>query len=123
VAIRKVQIVSIPVSNQERSRDWYHDALGFEVVNDSPMGPTMRWLQMGVPDTNFSITLVTWFDAMPPGSVQGLMFEVDDVDASAADLHARGFLDAASVDEQPWGRWVGLKDPDGNNILLQTPPK
>jgi catechol 2,3-dioxygenase-like lactoylglutathione lyase family enzyme len=123
VTIRKVQIVSVPVSDQNRSRDWYRDALGFEVVDDAPMGPDMRWLQLGVPETTFTIALVTWFDEAPPGSMRGLMFEVDDVDAMATDLHARGFLESPAVDEQPWGRFVVISDPDSNSIILQTSPK
>lgn len=114
-----VTVISVPVSDQERSRDFYVDALGFSVLEDARMGPTFRWLAVGVPGTAVNLTLVTWFDAMPPGSLQGLVLEVDDIDALAADLHARGYIASAEVQSEPWGRFTTLTDPDGNSMVLQ----
>lgn len=114
-----VTVISVPVSDQDRSRDFYVDALGFSVLEDARMGP-MRWLAVGVPGTAVYLTLVTWFDAMPPGSLQGLVLEVDDIDALAADLHARGYLASAAVGSEHWGRFTELSDPDGNSLVLQT---
>ena len=121
MTVRKVQIVSLPVSDPARARDFYRDALGFDVIEDQPLGPSMRWLQMGPSGATFSIALVTWFKEMAAGSVRGLMLEVDDVDAMAQDLHDRGFLPSADVREESWGRYVELYDPDGNGLILQTP--
>jgi catechol 2,3-dioxygenase-like lactoylglutathione lyase family enzyme len=118
MSVTSVKIVSIPVSDQDRSRAFYEDALGFELVADSPMGPTMRWLQIGVPGTDVSFTLVTWFDSMPPGSQNGLVIGVTDLDETAKRLHAKGYLKEDKVDEQPWGRFVTLNDPDGNSLVL-----
>lgn len=122
MAVKRVWVLSIPVSDQERSKAFYRDALGFEVVQEAQMGPGMRWVQLGVPNTEFTVTLTTWFDQMPPGSLQGLVLEVDDIDATARDLHAKGYLADATVDTQPWGRFVILRDPDENAIVLQVPP-
>ena len=122
MGIRSVQVISIPVADQDRSSTFYRDALGFVVVNDAPMGPTMRWLQMAVPTTDFTITLVTWFDEMPPGSLRGLVLSVDNVDEMARDLHDRGFLSDPTVLEEPWGRYVMVSDPDDNSLILVTPP-
>ncbi len=122
MGIIKVQIVSVPVVDQDRSAAFYTDALGFKLIANEPMGPTMRWVQLAVPSTTFSITLVTWFDQMPPGTLRGLMYNVDDVDAMAADLHARGYLADATVKEEPWGRYVTIDDPDGNSLILQQDP-
>jgi predicted enzyme related to lactoylglutathione lyase len=119
VSITGVQVISIPVSDQDRAAAFYKEALGFAVVDDVMMGPTMRWLRLGVPGTAFTITLVTWFEAMPPGSLRGLVLEVDDIDAMAAALHARGVLASAEVESQPWGRFVVVDDPDGNSLILQ----
>ena len=37
-----------------------------------------------------SLSLVTWFEQMPPGALQGVVFEVDDVDGEHARLTAAG---------------------------------
>jgi catechol 2,3-dioxygenase-like lactoylglutathione lyase family enzyme len=122
VGITDVQVISVPVSDQERSLAFYRDVLGFEVEADAPMGPTMRWLQLRVPGTAFTITLVTWFDDMSPGSMRGLVLGVDDIDEFSARLHAGGHLEDAVVQEQPWGRFVVVSDPDDNSIIFSQPP-
>ena len=122
MAITGVQVFSLPVTDQDRARDFYVDVLGFELVNDLPMGPGMRWVQVRPPGGSTSITLVTWFDQMPAGSLQGLMFAVDNVDELAGALFAKGYLESSDVAQEPWGRYVVLKDPDGNSIILQEPP-
>ncbi|WP_426262021.1 VOC family protein, partial [Sphingomonas sp. DC1200-1] len=56
-------------------------------------------------------------EAVPPGSVQGLMLAVDDIDAEHARLAAAGAT-VSPVDEQPWGRFTMLQDPDGNGWIV-----
>ena len=123
MGISSVQVISIPVSDQERSVRFYRDALGFEVINDAEMNDTMRWLQLRPPHCEFTISLVTWFAEMPPGSLKGLVFGVDDIDVVAADLGERGYLVDPNVIEEMWGRYVLLDDPDHNSLILMTPPK
>lgn len=123
MGITSVQVISVPVADQERARAWYESAFGFKVVADAAMGDSMRWLQLGIPDTSFTITLVTWFDQMPPGSMQGLVLEVDDIDTLAKDLADRGIIEDSTVDEQEWGRHKMLQDLDGNSIVLNQPPR
>ena len=44
--IDKVQIVSIPVGDQERARDFYVDILGFELRANDTWGEGMRWVEV-----------------------------------------------------------------------------
>ncbi len=41
-----------------------------------------------------------------------------DADAAREELAGRG-VEVSDVDEQPWGRFVYFKDPDGNGWSLQ----
>ncbi|WP_174286992.1 VOC family protein [Sphingomonas bacterium] len=112
-----VAVVSIPVSDPEASLAYYRDVLALSVVNDTPMGPAMRWLQMQPADGGSTVALVTWFDQMKPGSMQGLMFHVADIDAEHARIAAAGGT-PSPIDEQPWGRFTMLSDPDGNGLIV-----
>jgi catechol 2,3-dioxygenase-like lactoylglutathione lyase family enzyme len=118
MTVTHVQLLSIPVADQDRARDWYRDALGFEVVRDAPMGP-MRWVQVAPPGGATSLTLVTWFDTMPAGSLRGLVLETDDLDADVRRLREHG-VEVGEPEEQPWGRFVTVADPDGNGLVLQA---
>jgi catechol 2,3-dioxygenase-like lactoylglutathione lyase family enzyme len=44
-----INIVSVPVSDQDRAKDFYVGQLGFELRADNPMGEGQRWLQVGPP--------------------------------------------------------------------------
>ena len=114
--MKKITLISIPVKDQQRSKAFYRQ-LGFEVMVEAPMGENQTWLQMGLPGNDVSITLVTWFPNMPPGSVQGLIIQTDDIRRDVADLQSKG-IEAGRIDETPWGRFAPVTDPDGNGLNL-----
>ncbi len=120
MSITKVQLFSIPVSDQDRAREFYVGALGMELVREMPMGPGMRWVQVRPSGAETSITLVTWFPSMPAGSLTGLVLETDDLDGDLEHLRGLGIEPDEPIREQQWGRSVTIRDPDGNRIVLQA---
>ena len=120
MAITGVEVLSLPVSDQDRARDFYVDVLGFELLRDAQMQPGMRWVQVAPRGGGASITLVTWFDSMPAGSNRGLVLETDDLDADVERLRGLGLDFPDGIQDQPWGRFVTLADPDGNGLVLQA---
>ena len=120
MAMRTIQLFSIPVSDQDRAKAFYVDTLGWELVRDDPMGPDQRWIQVKPRDSQTSVTLVTWFESMTPGSLRGVVVETDDLEGDHAALQARGVRIDAAIEEAPWGRWVTFDDPDGNGFVLQA---
>jgi catechol 2,3-dioxygenase-like lactoylglutathione lyase family enzyme len=112
-----VVIVSVPVADQDRAAKFYTDYLGFKVLRDDPMGPTMRWVQLGSGDDKVSITLTTWFKRFTPGTLEGFLLHVDDPDALRARMVADG-RECSECEDQPWGRFFTTTDPDGNALVL-----
>jgi catechol 2,3-dioxygenase-like lactoylglutathione lyase family enzyme len=120
MTITQIRLMSLPVQDQDRARDFYVDVLGFEVVRDNPMGPDWRWVEVAPKGAQTSITLATWFPTMAPGFVKGLVLETDDIDGDVAAVTAAGVTIEGGIQEQPWGRFVTFNDPDGNGIVLQA---
>jgi catechol 2,3-dioxygenase-like lactoylglutathione lyase family enzyme len=120
VAITGVQVLSLPVSDQDRARDFYVDVLGLELLRDAQMQPGLRWVQVAPRGGATTITLVTWFDTMPAGSNRGLVLETDDLDGDVERLLGLGVEIPDGVQQQPWGRFVTVSDPDGNGLVLQA---
>jgi catechol 2,3-dioxygenase-like lactoylglutathione lyase family enzyme len=120
MTIRNVQLLSVPVSDQDRARDFYLDTLGFELVRDTQLGPDMRWVMVKPPRGETALTLVTWFPSMPAGSLKGTVLETDDLDADVERLGGLGVSIANGIEDAPWGRFVQFNDPDGNGIVLQA---
>jgi catechol 2,3-dioxygenase-like lactoylglutathione lyase family enzyme len=120
MTITHIQLLSLPVADQDRAARFYVDTLGFDLVADNAMGPGQRWVQVAPKSAATSITLVTWFESMPPGSVGGLVLETDDLDADVAALTQRGVTIEGGIQAAPWGRYVTFTDPDGNGLVLQA---
>jgi catechol 2,3-dioxygenase-like lactoylglutathione lyase family enzyme len=119
VKISGVAVVSVPVSDPERSKAFYVDQLGFELVRDDDSMPGIRWVQVAPRGSSTSLTLVTWFDIMPPGSLHGLVLQSDDMDSDYLTLMDRGVRFESPPTQQPWGREAVIVDPDGNKLVLQ----
>lgn len=98
--LKHISLVSVPVTDQDKAKDFYTAMLGFTVKLDVVM------------------TLVTWFgDSMPPGSAK-LALACENADDAYAELTGRGVQPNNQVEDAPWGRWFGVDDPDGNNWLI-----
>lgn len=120
-----VRVVSIPVTDQERAREFYVDKLGFELR--SPPGvewaPGQKWIQVAPPGAQTALTLVTWYESMQPGSIQGLVLATDDLDRRHQELLARGVQFSGDKTQAPWGRHIQFVDPDGNGWVLLEPAR
>lgn len=130
MAITHITMITVPVTDQQRSKDFYTDVLGFATKRDFVMnaetagdaGQGARWVMLTPPGGGADITLVTWFgDTTPPGSAK-LTLGCDDAEKTHAEITARGARPAGPVRDAPWGRWFGLDDPDGNNWLITEAP-
>ncbi|MGC1548701.1 MAG: VOC family protein [Rhodanobacter sp.] len=121
MAITSFEILSVPVSDPQRSKAFYRDVLGFDLVRESPMGPGQTWIQLSPVGCATTIALVTWFDTMRPGGLQGVMLNTNDIDADHATLIQRG-LEISAIGSEPWGRFATFKDPDANGWILREAP-
>jgi len=114
----RIAIVSVPVSDQARAKEFYSKVLGFQLLRDEPMGPEQQWVQLAPQRGTATLALVTWFEEMPPGSLQGMVLESSDVKAEHERLKEKG-LDISDLTEAPWGTYATFSDPDGNGWVLQ----
>lgn len=120
--VSSIRRVSVPVSDQQRAQAFYEEALGLETIEDVPvpMGDDARWIELASHTGGPSLVLVTWFETMVPGGVDGLMFEADDIDGLCKRVRKAGVAVEGPFDT-PWGRQATLSDPDGNGIVLTGP--
>jgi catechol 2,3-dioxygenase-like lactoylglutathione lyase family enzyme len=121
MSISSFEILSVPVSDQERAKKFYRDILGFDLLREEAMGPDAKWIQLAPKGCATTIALVTWFDGMRPGGLQGVMLNVTDIDCDHRELSQRG-LKLTEIQQQPWGRFAMFSDPDGNGWILRQPP-
>ena len=128
----KLEVVPIPVTDIDRARAFYANQLGFIVDLDIPMGEGGRLIQLTPPGSGCSIHLNTTLSKTVPGSLEGLILVVDDIESTRAELVDQG-VDATPVRNFTNGEWVDGKggdwnsfaffsDPDGNEWVMQERP-
>ena len=119
MTIGDVRVVSVPVSDQDRARAFYAGKLGFRLELEDDSVPGVHWIQVRPPGASTSLTLVDWFESMPPGSLRGLVLVCDDLEGTYKRLVDDGVEVERELADQPWGREAVIRDPDGNQLVLQ----
>jgi catechol 2,3-dioxygenase-like lactoylglutathione lyase family enzyme len=118
----KIELIHVPVTDVDRAKEFYVDKLGFNADHDHRVSDEVRFVQLTPPGSACSIAFGTGIGgSMQPGQQDSIQVVIDDADAVLADLRAKG-VDAEGVDEQAWGRFVTVTDPDGNRWTLQQMP-
>lgn len=125
----------VTVSDFDEALAFYRDALGFEVRADVGSGD-WRWITLGLPSQpDVSLVLNPTHagrdadgDAvaalLAKGSLNGVHFRTDDVDAVFEKVRASG----AEVLQEPMDMHYGVRDcafrdPSGNMIRIQAPKR
>jgi catechol 2,3-dioxygenase-like lactoylglutathione lyase family enzyme len=117
----KLELVSIPVADVDRAKDFYVNQVGFSADHDYQVNDALRFVQLTPPGSACSVVLGTGITDMTPGSQRGVQVVVEDVEAARQHLIANE-VTASEVDVQPWGSFVTFSDPDGNTWSLQQLP-
>jgi catechol 2,3-dioxygenase-like lactoylglutathione lyase family enzyme len=116
----KIELVHIPVTDVDRSIAFYRDQVGFALDYDHKL-PDVRFTQLTPPGSACSIVLDHGLSDMAPGAQRGLQVVISDADVAYEQL-AKAGVNPSPIDPQPWGRFVGFSDPDGNTWALQESP-
>lgn len=118
----KIELLAVPVTDIDRSKEFYEKALGFTADVDVTVEDDVRFVQLTPPGSACSIMLDRGMSDMTPGSLEGIQVVVEDADAELARLREAG-VEARGVEELDWGRFVYFTDPDGNGWALQEIPE
>ena len=117
----KLELVPVPVADVDRAKAFYASRVGFHADHDHRLGEDVRFVQLTPPGSACSIVIGDGITQAAPGSAQGLLLVVSDIDAARAELAERG-IGISDVQDMPWGaRHAFFDDPDGNSWQLQQP--
>jgi catechol 2,3-dioxygenase-like lactoylglutathione lyase family enzyme len=119
--MKAIEIISIPVAQQEPSKNFYVNQLGFKIIfeGDSPQG---KWIQLALPGDKISITLVSGHPHAQPGNSKGNIISTDDIKKDVKELQSKG-VTLTDVQNFLHGKISSFADPDGNQWVLREAPK
>src|ERR1700691_3856152 len=120
--LRAIDIVSIPVRDQNAALKFYTEKLGFKVATDQYFGDDkQRWIELMIPGAESKLALFTpegHEDRI--GTFQSLTFWCDDVFATAKALASKGVEFTQEPKAEVWGTFALFKDADGNQFVVSS---
>ena len=99
-----LEVVTLPVSDVDRAKRFYQ-SLGWRLDIDLVVSDDIRTVQLTPPHSQCSIQFGKGGTTAEPGSGQGMILVVDDIDAARDDLVSRG----VDVSEVAGGKAPGLR--------------
>lgn len=99
---------------------WYREVLGLDVASWG--GAALAYDAPGHPPKVSWMAFPQASDHMAPSSREFMVnFSVDDMDAMIARLRANAVSVLAHDEDNPFGRFIWIQDPDGTKIELWQP--
>lgn len=132
--ITKMTITNVNVINQESAYDFYVNKLGFNVVDDIPMGADSRWLTVSPPEQPdlqlvlFPIKVSKMFpkevaenliDLIKKGVFGCGVFTCQDIYATYEEMKLKGVEFMKAPTKEFYGTEALFKDDSGNYFSLQ----
>ena len=131
----KIEVVTVPVSDVDRARDFYAEKVGFDVDIDHRISDEVRLVQLTPPGSACSIHLGKGTVDMAPGDIDGVFLVVQDVRVARSHLVGRGvevgefqvfdegaYRPAREGEDLDYVGCVFFSDPDGNRWCIQQIP-
>jgi predicted enzyme related to lactoylglutathione lyase len=116
----EISLVAVPSNDVDKQIEFY-ESLGFEKRTDVPFGGQYRWVEVYPPNGTTGIALAP----PPPGSdagskETGIILTTGDIDASHAELKAKGVDVDAEVSRMgdPVPPMFWFRDTEGNSLLI-----
>lgn len=115
----KIELISIPVTDTDRSNAFYFDVVGSHADPDHVIYNDLRFVQLTPPGPVCSLAPGLGVTAMAPGSVQSHQMVIADVAQAHRELAGRS-VEVSDVQEMAWARFVIFSNGDGNGWSLQA---
>ena len=123
--IKAIHHIAILTDDYERSKQFYTEVLGFKIIRETYRKERDSYkLDLSIAGV-YQVELFSFPDYRERGSypeakgLRHLAFAVDDVDAAAAELRAKGVeVEPVRVDELTQRRFVFFNDPNGQPLEL-----
>ncbi|MFB8003885.1 VOC family protein [Nocardia sp. NPDC056000] len=112
-----VLTVAVPVTDQDRSKALFGQ-LGFETHLDAELQPGFRWLEMRVPGSETTLSLVRASENLPAGIDTGIRLGTPDARAAHAALAELGCTVGALLEWETAPPMFVFRDHDGNAFYL-----
>ncbi len=110
--IKSIRSAAVVVKDAKKAKKWYSEKLGFVVKSDED-----HWITMAPANAKGFELHLCETKPLEKGNT-GILFVVDDVDKTYAELSKKGVKFSQKPIDQGWGKYAMMKDLDGNIFWL-----
>ena len=112
--VERVDFISVPVTDMERSKRFYGETLGLQVVDDA------RWpeYQLGENVSLYLIDPTNLGQTFNGPNTSPIALRVPDVEVTRKELEAKGVAFEGETYDTSVCHMAPFKDPDGNVLML-----
>jgi predicted enzyme related to lactoylglutathione lyase len=114
--IKEIAYTAYPAKDVAQLRAWYEKILGLRFQNPLLEDGVEQYNEANVGSGYFSLMTNAWMER-EPGSASGIVFEVDDISATIADLRAKG-VQVEDPYATPVCKVTSFSDLEGNKVTL-----
>lgn len=121
--INKIGKISVYVEDQEQAKEFWLNKLGFVLKLEQPMGPNMKWIEVGPSDDEFTTLILYSKSAMEqqqPSKVAhpSVLFSTSDIESAYEKMNQNG-VKVGEMLRMPFGTMFTFYDQDNNEYLLR----
>ncbi|HEX4012407.1 MAG TPA: VOC family protein [Candidatus Cybelea sp.] len=114
--IKGIAFTAYPAKDVAGLRKWYENTLGLKFTGPFEEEGVEKYNEATIGNGTFSVMTTEWADR-DPGSASGIVFEVDDIDKSIADLRGKG-IEVGDAYATPVCKITSFEDGEGNKVFF-----
>lgn len=122
--INKIGKITIYVENQEEAKEFWTKKMNFVVKFEQPMGPNMKWLEVGPSEEEFTTFVLYEKKVMlaqnPNANVlrPNIILSTNDIESTYKEVKLNG-IEVGELMKMPYGSMFKFKDQDNNEYLVR----
>lgn len=122
--INKIGKITIYVENQEEAKRFWIEKMNFIVKLEQPMGPKMKWLEVGPSEDEFTTFIIYEKNIMksqnPDANLAhpNIILSTDDIESTYNEMKSKD-IQVEDLMIMPYGNMFKFKDQDNNEYLVR----
>ncbi len=122
--INRIGKITIYVDSQEEAKEFWTKKMNFVVKLEQPIGPNMKWLEVGPSNEEFTSFVIYEKNLMlaqnPNANVShpNIILSTNDIESTYNEMKSNS-VDVAELMIMPYGKMFEFKDQDNNRYLVR----
>lgn len=122
--INKIGKITIYVENQEKAKRFWTEKMNFIVKLEQPMGPKVKWLEVGPSEDEFTTFIIYEKNIMkaqnPDANVDhpNVILSTDDIESTYNEMKSKD-IQVEDLMIMAYGKMFKFKDQDNNEYLVR----